>query len=172
MQAFFLIGGELLTHCGSKHTDDAIITSLNISLSTDDTNPLQTDQNIHFIENMLIQWSVDSSNDQISSCDALFPSCSSVETEAQLLTCELYSYFYFRFTITGYRILSFLNISSCLKEMHSKHCLHSFPALTHERWGVGGATGLALEPDWLFLMSITLEDFGTRKSRVTIERIE
>lgn len=102
-----------------RHADDSIITSLNISLrspqfannprdlcsvwlirhaslSTDDTDGLETDQNIQFIENMLIQWSVYSSNYKISSCDALFPSCSSVEMEAELLTCELIFLFQFQ----------------------------------------------------------------------------
>ncbi|KAK2889682.1 hypothetical protein Q8A67_015057 [Cirrhinus molitorella] len=90
------------------------------------------------------------------------------------------SYFYFSFRITGYRLLNeciecTLRLTAARafrehhpKETHSKHYLHSFPPLTLEG-GVGGATGVALEPHWPLLMSIILEDFGTRGQSVTMK---
>jgi len=112
---------------------------------------LETEQNIQFIANMLIQWSVYSSNYKISSCDALsfifiiiiiiiFLWVQTVEMSRTL----------FQFDNNTHTPLRLSDQRFTVNDGY----LHSFPPRTRERRKGGGATGAALEPHWPILPSI------------------
>lgn len=117
---------------------------------------LETEQNIQFIANMLIQWSVYSSNYKISSCDALFPLwCSDSRHGSRTLVSESHNTFVALYKpsviLAPDHSVSLQHHFHRLKDTNSKDYLHSCPPLTHEWgecWGVGGATRVALEPHW------------------------
>jgi len=144
----------LLLHCWLTSLNNIPAHTHTLSLSHSHTHwwqknqrDLETEQNIQFIANMLIQWSVYSSNYKISSCDALsfifiiiFLCVQTVEMSRTL----------FQFDNNTHTPLRLSDQRFTVNDGY----LHSFPPRTRERREGGGATGAALEPHWPILPSI------------------